>query len=36
MASKARALERHGILAVVLVVCFVVGGYFTWLGYLGS
>ena len=36
VASKARVLEQHGILAVVLVVCFVVGGYFTWFGYFGS
>lgn len=36
VASKAQVLERHGILAVVLVVCFVVGGYFTWFGYFGS
>lgn len=36
VAAKAQVLERHGILAVVLVVCFVVGGYFTWFGYFGS
>lgn len=32
--TKARALERAGCLNVVLLVCFVVGGYFTWFGYL--
>jgi predicted MFS family arabinose efflux permease len=36
VASKAQVLERHGILAVGLMVCFVVGGYFTWFGYFGS
>jgi predicted MFS family arabinose efflux permease len=36
VASKARALERYGVLAVVLAVCVLVGGYFTWFGYLGS
>lgn len=34
--AKARALERAGFLNVVVVVCFVVGGYFTWFGYFGS
>lgn len=34
VATKARALERAGFLNVVLLVCFVVGGYFTWFGYL--
>jgi hypothetical protein len=36
VAVKARALERVGFLNVVLVVCFLVGGYFTWFGYFGS
>ena len=31
--AKARTLERAGFLNVVLLVCFVVGGYFTWFGY---
>lgn len=31
--AKARALERAGFLNVVLVVCFLVGGYFAWFGY---
>ncbi len=31
--EKARLLGRAGFLNVVLVVCFVVGGYFTWFGY---
>ena len=31
--AKAQALERAGFLNVVLVVCFLVGGYFTWFGY---
>jgi hypothetical protein len=31
--AKARALERAGFLNVVLVLCFVVGAYFTWFGY---
>ena len=34
--TKARALERGGFLNVVLVVCFLVGGYFTWFGYFGQ
>jgi hypothetical protein len=33
MAAKARALANAGFISVVLVVCFVVGGYFTWFGY---
>ncbi|HUP23070.1 MAG TPA: hypothetical protein VNB06_09020 [Thermoanaerobaculia bacterium] len=36
VAVKARALERVGFLNVVLAVCFLVGGYFTWFGYFGS
>jgi hypothetical protein len=36
VAAKARVLERYGILAVVLAVCCVVGGYFTWFGYFAS
>lgn len=32
--AKARVLQRAGFLNVVLVVCFVVGGYFTWFGYI--
>lgn len=31
--EKARLLGRAGFLNVVLLVCFVVGGYFTWFGY---
>lgn len=31
--AKAHALERAGILNVVMVVCVVAGGYFTWFGY---
>ena len=31
--AKARALERAGLLNVVLFVCVLVGGYFTWFGY---
>jgi hypothetical protein len=34
VAAKARALEQAGFLNVVLVVCLVVGGYFTWFGYV--
>jgi hypothetical protein len=34
--AKARALERAGFLHVVLVVCSLVGGYFTWYGFFGS
>lgn len=34
VAGKAALLERHGILTLVLVVCFVLGAYFTWFGYL--
>jgi hypothetical protein len=34
--AKARALERAGFLNVVVVVCFLVGGYFTWFGYFES
>ncbi len=34
--AKARALERAGFLSVVLTVCFLVGGYFTWFGYFAS
>ena len=30
---KAQALERAGFLNVVLLVCFLFGGYFTWFGY---
>jgi hypothetical protein len=33
MVTKARALERAGFLNVVLAVCLLVGGYFTWFGY---
>lgn len=36
VAAKAQVLEQYGILAVVLVACVVVGGYFTWFGYFGS
>jgi len=32
--TKARVLQQAGFLNVVLVVCFVVGGYFTWFGYI--
>jgi hypothetical protein len=34
VAAKARMLERAGFLNVVLLVCFLVGGYLTWFGYL--
>ena len=33
MAAKARALAGAGFISLVLVVCFVIGGYFTWFGY---
>jgi hypothetical protein len=33
VAAKARALERAGFLDVVVLVCVLVGGYFTWFGY---
>lgn len=36
VAAKARLIEQYGILAMVLVVGFLVGGYFTWFGYFGS
>lgn len=32
--AKAGLLARAGFLNVVLATCFVVGGYFTWFGYL--
>ena len=31
--AKARTLERAGFLNIVLLVCVLVGGYFTWFGY---
>ena len=34
--AKARLLVQAGFLNVVLLVCFVVGGYFTWFGYFAS
>lgn len=34
--AKARVLERAGFLNVVLVVCLLVGAYFTWYGFFGS
>lgn len=34
--AKARMMGRLGFLHVVTVVCFAVGGYFTWFGYLRS
>lgn len=34
--AKARALEQAGFLNVVLVVCLLVGAYFTWYGFFGS
>jgi len=34
--AKARVLVRAGFLNVVLAVCALVGGYFTWFGYFGS
>jgi hypothetical protein len=34
LVTKARVLQQAGFLNVVLVVCFVVGGYFTWFGYI--
>lgn len=33
VAAKARMLGKAGFLNVVLIVCFAVGGYFTWFGY---
>jgi hypothetical protein len=36
VAGKARILERAGFLNIVLVVCLLVGGYFTWFGYFAS
>ena len=33
VAKKALMLERTGFINVVLVVCFLLGGYFTWFGY---
>jgi hypothetical protein len=36
VARKARILERAGFLNIVLVVCLLVGGYFTWFGYFAS
>lgn len=32
LVSKARTLERAGFLNVVLLVCLLVGAYFTWFG----
>ena len=34
--AKARSLERAGFLNVVLVMCTLVGGYFTWFGYFAT
>jgi hypothetical protein len=34
MVAKARVVTRAGFLNVVLGACFLVGGYFTWFGYL--
>jgi hypothetical protein len=34
--TKARVLGEAGFVNVVLVVCLVIGGYFTWFGYIGS
>jgi hypothetical protein len=34
LAAKARVLERAGVLHVVLVMCLLLGSYFTWFGYL--
>lgn len=36
MAAKARVLERAGFLNLVVAVCLLVGGYFTWFGYFAS
>jgi hypothetical protein len=36
MAAKARVVVHAGFLNVVLLVCFAVGGYFTWFGYLAQ
>ena len=36
VAAKARLLEQAGVLTLVLVVCFVVGGYLTWFGYFAA
>lgn len=34
--AKAQLLGRADFLGVVLVVCFVLGGYFTWFGYFAA
>jgi hypothetical protein len=36
MAAKAVLLQRAGFLNVVLAVCLLVGGYFTWFGYFAA
>ncbi len=36
VAAKASLLGRTDLLTGVLLVCFVVGGYFTWFGYFGA
>lgn len=36
VAIKARALVHGGFLHVVVAVCLLVGGYFTWFGYFSS
>ncbi len=36
MVAKAQLLGRSGFLSVVLLVCLLVGGYFTWFGYFAS
>ncbi len=36
IAAKAQLLGKMGFLTIVLIVCFIVGGYFTWFGYVES
>jgi hypothetical protein len=36
MAKKARLLGRIGFLNVVVAICLLVGGYFTWFGYMAE
>lgn len=36
MAAKARVIVGAGFLTVVVVVCLLLGGYFTWFGYFAS
>lgn len=36
VAAKAHSFERAGMLNLVLVMCFAIGGYFTWFGYFAG